>query len=121
MANRKYTTIAGYVMCRTLGHAWDSIAAEHAGPHGGEPMWIRCERCNTVRQDEIHRGTGEMISRRYVYEDGYRHAFDNQFADALPTRNDFRLIYLSEAISEQRNRRVHPSNRTQPTQQRKSS
>ena len=91
------------LLCRTLGHAWFTIPAEKASKYG-DAMWLRCERCATERHDDISRGNGELYGRQYVYADGYRHAFDDRFAET-PTRNDFRLILLTEHILNVRNGR----------------
>ena len=75
-----------FLMCRTLGHAWDEIASD--GPAvGGDPWWLRCVRCSTERHDVVSWMTGELIGRSYVYADGYRHAFDDEF-DVAPTGDD---------------------------------
>jgi hypothetical protein len=70
-------------------------------------MWLRCERCATERHDDIGRGSGELHARSYVYADGYRHAFDEQF-DVTPHRSDFRMLLLNEYIlkSERKVRRA---------------
>jgi hypothetical protein len=81
-----------FLTCRTLGHAWHVVPADRAGSLGGDPMWLRCQRCNTERHDSISMSTGDLINRQYVYQDGYQHAFDEQFADEAPTRADFRRM-----------------------------
>lgn len=118
MASRKYSQVAGYLMCRTFGHSWDVIDAMESGKFGGNPVWIRCQRCDTERHDSYNPNTGDLYTRSYVYQDSYRHAFDNNFMDAAPTRTDFRRMLLSEAIIQQRDKREasgngqHPSTRT---------
>lgn len=102
----RYSQHASYLMCRTLGHAWGPIAADRVGRMGGDPLWLRCERCDTERHDSISIVTGALVTRQYVYEDSYRHAFDNDFADAAPTRSDFRRMLLSEAIIKQKSERA---------------
>lgn len=93
---------ASFLRCRTLLHAWDDIPADAPPKWGGEQMWLRCQRCDTERHDEVHRGTGELLARRYVYPDGYRHAFDTQFTDAAPTRADFRRMMLESHLNRAR-------------------
>lgn len=112
---RRYSQVSGYLMCRTLGHSWDVIDATSSGKFGGNPMWLRCMRCNTERHDSINPNTGDLYTRQYVYQESYRHAFDNNFADAAPTRTDFRRMLLEQAIVKQRDKRIqeHPSTRQQ--------
>ena len=79
-----------FLMCRTFGHAWFVIPGTR-GALGGDPMWIRCERCDAERHDSISFVTGEVMSRSYVYPDGYRDAFLTE-GDAPPDRQDFRRM-----------------------------
>lgn len=117
MPRNKYSQMAGYLLCRTLGHSWDVIDATSNGKFGGNPMWLRCQRCDTERHDSINPNTGDLYTRQYVYLDSYRHAFDTGFQDAAPTRTDFRRMLLEEAIIRQRDKRLeqdqHPSTRNQ--------
>ena len=93
-----------FLMCRTLGHAWDEIASD--GPAvGGDPWWLRCVRCSTERHDVVSWMTGELIGRSYVYADGYRHAFDDDF-DVAPTRQDYRRILFAEHLQNVRRLRA---------------
>jgi hypothetical protein len=104
---RRRTTDGDMLMCRTFGHAWDYVSSDGSqGPKGGEPFWVGCVRCASVRRDFVALGSGELLSRRYVYEDAYRHAFDDQFADAVPTRSDFRRMLLTEHLQTVRTLRV---------------
>lgn len=82
------------LLCRTLGHAWFPVPAEKVSKYG-DAMWLRCERCDTERHDDIRRGDGELYGRQYVYADGYSHYFDDQF-EQTPTRSDFRRMLLTE-------------------------
>jgi hypothetical protein len=82
------------LLCRTLGHAWFTIAAEKASKHG-DAMWLRCERCATERHDDVGRGNGELYGRSYHYADGYQRAWDDMFVET-PTRSDFRRMLLTE-------------------------
>lgn len=102
----RYSQHASFLMCRTLGHAWGPIPAERLGRLGGDPLWLRCERCNTERHDAISIVTGDLLTRQYVYQESYQHAFDRDFADAAPTRADFRRMLLNEAIIKQRSERA---------------
>lgn len=121
----RYSQHASYLLCRTLGHAWGPIAADHVSRLGGDPLWLRCERCGTERHDAISIVTGDLLTRQYLYADSYKHAFDNDFADAAPTRQDFRRMLMTEAIIRQRNERAlreaaqHPSQQTKNTPNRK--
>jgi len=84
-------------MCRTVGHAWFRIPAEFATY--GDPLWFSCERCDTVRRDEIGSG-GQLIKRAYKYPDGYQ-GYWSDF-DTTPTRSDFRQMLLAEALNKKR-------------------
>jgi hypothetical protein len=84
------------LLCRTLGHAWFPVPAEKTSKYG-DPMWFRCERCDTERHDDVSRGDGQLFGRQYVYADGYSHYFDDQFQDT-PQRSDFRMLLLNEYI-----------------------
>lgn len=100
----RYAQTTSYLLCRTVGHAWDVINADKVGRRGGDPVWLRCERCNTERHDAIERGTGELVGRQYVYNDGYRHAFDRD--DSAPTKVDYRRMLLTEHIIKARDKRA---------------
>lgn len=92
-----------YGTCRLLGHQWHVVPSDWT-PRYGEAMTTRCERCDIERRDEINRNTGEVESRRYSYPDGYLFSRDTD-DERLPSRVDFRLLWLDGAISEQRERR----------------
>lgn len=110
MADR-FNQTARYLLCRTLGHSWFPIDATES--RYGDPMWLRCARCNTERHDEISMGSGELVHRKYVYIDSYREAFRNDFADAAPTRSDFRRMLLAEHLVRAHDQRSqHPSTRS---------
>jgi hypothetical protein len=93
-----------FMMCRTLGHAWDPIPADRMPPLG-DAFWLRCVRCSTERHDAVWWGTGELIGRRYVYPDGYRNAFDEMF-DVAPTRQDYRRLLFAEHLQRVRHLRA---------------
>lgn len=94
MAQRRNGQADARLLCRTLGRAWFPVPAEKSSKYG-DAMWLRCERCDTERHDDISRGDGQLYGRQYVYADGYSHAFDDQFPEA-PTRSDFRRMLLTE-------------------------
>jgi hypothetical protein len=87
-----FRTIDPKLLCRLLGHAWFPIPAEKATKYG-DAMSFRCERCDTERHDDVGRGNGELYGRRYVYQDGYQHHWDDMFTQS-PTRSDFRMMML---------------------------
>ena len=62
-------------------------------------------RCETERHDECNWMTGELVYRRYVYDDGYRHAFDDSF-DVTPSRQDFRRMLFAEHLANVRHLRA---------------
>jgi hypothetical protein len=107
---RRYSQVSGFLMCRTVGHSWDVIDATSSGKFGGNPIWLRCLRCNTERHDSFNANTGDLYTRQYVYQDSYRHAFDNNFGDAAPTRSDYRMMLLEQAIVRQRDKRMQEHN-----------
>lgn len=85
--------------CRTLLHSWDhvphpSVLAPRAltleSPSALD-VWFRCTRCHTHRRDTIDRTTGDVIARRYLYAEGYRHSYGDGEA---PMRSEWRLAYL---------------------------
>lgn len=102
----RYAQHTSYLLCRTVGHAWDVINADRTSRHGGNPVWLRCERCGTERHDAVNNTTGELVGRQYVYDQTYRHAFDDGFNEATPTKSDFRRLLLAEHIVKARDRRA---------------
>jgi len=106
MARRYYTQQANYLLCRSLGHAWDVVDADRVPKQGGMPVWLRCERCGTERHDAVSPTTGELWGRSYVYDTSYRHSFDSQFADAAPTKSDWRRMLLAERLIQARAERA---------------
>lgn len=80
-----------FVVCRTFGHAWDSIPVTEPDPDGPQ-FWLRCERCTTLRKDTIDQRYGSLIRRKYDYPDDYK--IESEYT---PTRDDFRLKLLSIA------------------------
>lgn len=102
MARQFYTRTANYLLCRSLGHAWDVVDADRVSTKGGTPVWLRCNRCGTERRDAVSPATGELWGRQYVYDDSYRHAFDDSFGDAAPTKSDYRRMLLAERLIQAR-------------------
>jgi len=102
MTRRYYTQTANFLLCRSLGHAWDVVDADRVSSKGGTPVWLRCDRCGTERRDALDPTTGELWGRQYVYDDSYRHAFDSSFADAQPTKSDYRRMLLAERLIQAR-------------------
>jgi hypothetical protein len=87
-----------YSECHGLiRHAWHIVPSDWT-PVGGEPFTVRCERCNTERRDTIGRNTGELVSRRYVYPDGYLYGRD----DYKPTADEVRLMWVTRHIEQAR-------------------
>ena len=102
---RSGPTHSDYLVCRTLGHAWDPIPAE-SSPPWGDPFWLRCVRCTTERHDAVSWSTGELVGRQYVYPDDYKHVADEMFPDATPTRQDYRRMLFAEHLSNVRQLRA---------------
>jgi hypothetical protein len=92
-------------MCRTLGHAWEEIPAERPAPYG-DPWWLRCVRCTTVRMDYVTRSTGELLGRSYDHPGDYKTAFEDYYPDATPTRQDFRRMLFAEHLAHVRHLRA---------------
>ncbi len=93
---REYTT------CRSIGHMWIETDVETA-PQWGVPLWLRCERCNSVRKD-VYDINGNLSHRSYAHSEG----FLRQWGSDRPTRHDFRMILLAkrmEALRQSVNRR----------------
>jgi hypothetical protein len=64
-----------FVLCRTLGHAWDELPnAEFSAAlwrTSAGALALRCARCYTERFDYIGKDMA-VASRRYVYPKGYQ-------------------------------------------------
>jgi hypothetical protein len=95
-----------YGMCRLLGHAWHHVPSDWK-PEFGEPMTVRCERCDMERRDSVERGTGYVLSRRYTYPLGYQ--FTDREADDRPSRATFRASWLDDELSKAREARRNRS------------
>jgi hypothetical protein len=76
-----------FVRCRTYNHAWDEFnPIDLESPSYGWRLSLRCIRCSTERHDTIAFGTGQMLSRRYIYPDGYQ----TPKGEEKPTKEVFR-------------------------------
>lgn len=65
-------TNEAFLRCRTYNHAWDEFApVDMYPPTYGWRLSLRCIRCATERHDTIAFNTGKVMSRRYIYPDGY--------------------------------------------------
>jgi hypothetical protein len=102
----RYGKTTGFLLCRTLGHAWDVVDAYTVPRYGGDPVWLRCQRCATERHDAVSPSTGELLGRQYVYDPGYRHAFDSSF-DVTPSKSDFRRLMLTNDLVRRRAARAY--------------
>jgi len=90
-----------YSECHGLiRHAWHIVPSDWT-PTMGEPFTVRCERCGTERRDQIGRNTGELVSRRYLYPDGYLYGRD----DYKPNADEVRLLWLKHHIEQARQAR----------------
>src|SRR5204862_332073 len=88
-----------YTRCGTYGHAWFEADSDWR-TEVGVPLTLRCERCMTERRDAVSRSTGELVSRHYVYPEGYRYS-----AGTRPSRDGFRLALLALRTQEAGRRR----------------
>lgn len=88
--------------CRLLGHSWHPVPSDWT-PLFGEPMTVRCERCDMERRDSVERGTGFVLARRYTYPTGYQ--FNDIEADNRPTRATFRSLWLDDQLAKVREER----------------
>jgi hypothetical protein len=55
----------------------------------GNPMCLRCERCEAERHDVVDRG-GDIIYRRYLHPENYKYQRNER-----PTIQDMRLALLA--------------------------
>lgn len=101
MTRRAGPTHSDYVLCRTIGHAWDEIPADRP-----DEWWLRCVRCSTERHDAVSWNSGELTGRSYKYPDDYGHAFDELFPEATPTRADYRRMLFAEHLTKVRRLRA---------------
>jgi hypothetical protein len=65
-----HTTDLSHVQCRTFGHAWYETDADKRSQIGWY-LWLRCERCETVRMDTVDRH-GNLSARSYRHPTGYK-------------------------------------------------
>jgi len=102
----RYRKATGFLLCRSLGHAWDVVDALTVPRYGGDPVWLRCQRCGTERHDAWSASTGELLGRQYQYDPDYRHAFDSG-DDIRPTKSDYRRMLLVDEMVRRRAARAY--------------
>lgn len=86
-----------YYECRHLGHSWDDIPVTQRPPWGVY-LWLRCERCTTERHDIINQFSGELMSRKYHYPEGYKLSRDEK-----PSIEELRQYQLKLSRKRRRN------------------
>lgn len=79
-----------------IRHAWHIVPSDWTSRFGGEQFTVRCERCGTERRDVIGTHTGELVTRRYIYPDGYLYGRD----DYKPNADEVRLLWVKRHIEE---------------------
>ena len=87
--------------CRLLGHAWDEVAGNWTPLFGGDPHTFRCARCDTERREVWGTNTGELVSRNYVYTQGYQY----ERGEEKPDRQQLRLLWVLEQMDQAAKRR----------------
>lgn len=71
-----------FLKCRVFGHSWDEyIPAGARKPSFGWRLSSICVSCGTERRDIIG-AAGQVVSREYIYPDGYQCSFKLPRADA---------------------------------------
>lgn len=78
---------AAFDECHAYGHSWYDVDADKP-PAFGYYIWVRCERCTTIRMDTVNH-VGELLARSYVYPDGYKES--GREGEIRLARTDFRL------------------------------
>lgn len=91
---------AEYVQCRSLGHSWDDIPVTSPSSFGVY-MWFRCTRCTSERRDIISPFSGDLLSRKYIYAEGYLQNWER------PAAQDLRLRLLALRKQQQEKNRAH--------------
>lgn len=94
-----------YRRCRLVAHRWDIVdtndwTVDPAKLRFALPMQLRCDNCDMVRRDLVEKGTGDVISRRYIPPKGYYFA-----RGETPTRAEFRKAWLDDQIAKVREER----------------
>lgn len=82
----------GFLLCRTVGHAWRRLAPDRV-PQFGVLMAWECPRCQTIRDDIVDRSHGKLLSRSYRYSVGYRLPGKQQGHSPI-SRAQFRVALL---------------------------
>lgn len=102
-------TYGQYGDCRRLRHAWFDVPSDWQA-NFGIPLTVRCQRCGAERRDQAGPNTGELVSRRYVYPEGYSYP-----RGEAPTANDFRMMYVHRIINKTRANRPKRARRAKVT------
>lgn len=66
-----------FLVCRTIGHSWDDNPGASFVTIFNWALPLRCTRCSSERIDYLNLA-GEVMSRRYIYPDGYKVAGTRQ-------------------------------------------
>lgn len=88
----------GYLRCNTLGHSWFDYDSTWT-PQFGLPLTLRCERCGMERRDTINT-YGSLLARHYFRPPNYQYPKGSR-----PTRDEFRVMLLTQRIAEARRAR----------------
>lgn len=88
------TNVNHYADCWIFLHAWRYGIAKHTSRLGGVPVLLECVRCGTERREAWSDVTGEMITRHYVYPEGYSLA-ESKTGVPRPTRDELRAMVLA--------------------------
>lgn len=88
--------------CKLFGHAWYEVPSDWTPLGGGTPMQFQCDRSGCIKREIWGEMTGEVISRRYEYPEGYVYARDEE----RPSKGDMRLEYVLRQITEARKTRT---------------
>jgi hypothetical protein len=67
------------------------------------------------RRDTVNRNSGDVLSRRYTYPEGYQ--FQGLEAELRPVRTDFRIAWIESEIAKNRElrRNNHPTMKDRQT------
>ncbi len=104
-------SVQSFVRCRAYGHSWDEFDPAYGHeerlptPRQTGSSWrltLRCTRCTTRRYDFLD-DLGEVVSRSYIYPEGYK--------TARTLRAEWRLELRSLVIGEDRKVRKNGKDR----------
>ena len=87
-----------YVMCRTLGHAWDDFIPMRKPAKFGDRLSLRCIRCETERHDVVSWVDGSLLQREYQHPEGYAMAAKHTRAEFRATLMARRRAKMKEAM-----------------------